>query len=151
MSDANIAILRRWFEEVWNQKRRETIRELISPDCISHDLNDTGGDVRGPDGFEAFFDRLVAAFPDIHIVVEDCFASGDKVVGRYVATMTHTGDYMGLRASGSKATVTGITIIRMANGQCVESWDSWDKLAMLHQVGGIQFLMPTAAAKSAAS
>jgi steroid delta-isomerase-like uncharacterized protein len=150
MSDANVALFKRWFEEVWNQRRHETIRELVSPDCISHGVSDTGGDLRGADEFEVFFNRIVAAFPDIRIVVEDCFVSGDKVVGRYAVTMTHTGDYIGLQASGKTAMATGISIIRVANGKFVESWDVWDKLAMLSQIGAIQFVTERAETAGAA-
>jgi steroid delta-isomerase-like uncharacterized protein len=145
MSEANVALFRRWFEEVWNQGRRETITELFAADGVAHGVSDTGGDIHGPEEFLPFYDRLVAAFPDMHLEVEDCFSCGDKVVGRYVASMSRTGDYLGLRASGKKARATGISIIRVANGKFVESWDMWDKLSLLQAIGGIQFTAQGAA------
>jgi steroid delta-isomerase-like uncharacterized protein len=147
MAEANVQLVRKWFEEVWNQRRRQTIAELFAPDGVAHGVSDTGGDIRGPAEFLHFFERLCTAFPDIRVVVEDCFGSGDKVVARYSVTMSHTGDYLGLRASGKGAAVTGMSIIRVANGKFVESWDNWDKLALLHQIGAIQMATQSAAPK----
>ena len=139
MAGANEKIVRRWFEEAWNQRRRATITELFAANGVAHGVSDTGGDIHGPAEFLPFYDRLCKAFPDIRVVVDDCFEAGDKVAARYSATLTHRGDYFGLRASGKGATVTGISFLRVANGQIVESWDSWDKLTLMHQIGGIQF------------
>jgi hypothetical protein len=38
IENENTAIVRRWFEELWNQRRLETINELLAPDAISYDL-----------------------------------------------------------------------------------------------------------------
>jgi len=137
MENTNERIARRWFEEVWNQRRRATITELFAANGVAHGVSDTGGDLRGPAEFLPFYDRLVAGFPDLRVVVEDCIEAGDKVAVRYTATMSHGGDYFGLRASGKGATVTGISFLRVSNGQFVESWDSWDKLTLMHQIGGV--------------
>jgi steroid delta-isomerase-like uncharacterized protein len=139
MADANTRIVRRWFEEVWNQRKRGTITELFAANGVAHGVSDTGGDLHGPAEFLPCYDRLCAGFPDLRVVVEDCFEAGDQVAARYSATMSHGGDYMGLKASGKGATLTGISLLRVANGQIVESWDSWDKLTLVHRIGGIQF------------
>jgi len=148
MSDANVALFKRWFEEVWNQKRRETIYELFAADGVAYGVSDSGGDLRGPAELLPFYERLITAFPDIHLTVEDCFSIGDKVVGRYTATLTHTSDYMGLAASGKSATAKGISIVRVANGKFEESWDCWDRLALMHGIGGVQFTFSPPAARA---
>ncbi len=51
MVEQNMAVVRRWFEEVWNQKRSETIRELLSPDFVAHETSEAGGDLYGVEGF----------------------------------------------------------------------------------------------------
>jgi predicted ester cyclase len=102
--DQNMAVIRRWFEEVWNQKRPSTVHELLSPDCITHGTQESGGDIRGPEAFLEFHARLVDAFPDIHIEVQDCFASGDKVAVRFVVTGHHDGLGLGIAPSGAAVT-----------------------------------------------
>jgi hypothetical protein len=43
----NTALARRWFEEVWNVRREETVRELMGQVCEGH--MEGGLEVRGPD------------------------------------------------------------------------------------------------------
>jgi hypothetical protein len=78
---------RRWFEQVWNQRRREAIAEMLSPEAVIHD---GGTDSIGPEGFYPFYDRLRATFPDLHIDVEDTIAEGDKVCVRWSCTGKYT-------------------------------------------------------------
>ena len=44
---------------------------------------------------------------------------------------------MGMPATGKQATVTGITIDRIADGRIAESWDNWDTLGLMQQLGAI--------------
>ena len=37
MSEAqNTALARRWFQQVWNEGRAETVHELLAPDAVGH-------------------------------------------------------------------------------------------------------------------
>jgi steroid delta-isomerase-like uncharacterized protein len=93
--------------------------------------------IRGPQAFQEFVQRLRSAFPDIHVNIEDAFGTEDKAVARWSATMTHQGDQLGIPASGKQVRITGITIVRIANGQIVEGWDNWDQLTMMREIGAI--------------
>jgi steroid delta-isomerase-like uncharacterized protein len=134
MAEENVALVRRWFEEVWNQKRSETIRELLAPDCVAHGASETGEDLQGPEGFLELHARLVDAFPDMHIEVQDCFAAGDKIAVRWTATMHHLGNGLGIEATGAEVKITGMGLARIVEGKVLETWDSWDKLAMFQQI-----------------
>lgn len=49
--------------------------------------------------------------------------------------MTHSGDDLGMQATGKSVRITGTTIARILNGQIIEGWDNWDQLGMLQQIG----------------
>jgi predicted ester cyclase len=134
MVEENVALVRRWFEEVWNQKRSETIRELLAPNCIAHGTSETGGDLHGPEGFLELHARLLDAFPDMHIEVEDGFGAGDQVAVRWTATMHHRGNRLGIEATGAAVKIAGLSMARIVGGKVVETWDSWDKLGMFQQI-----------------
>jgi steroid delta-isomerase-like uncharacterized protein len=131
----NISSLKRWYREVWREARNETIYELLAPNAVLKGQRGSGVVIRGPEEFAKFADQIRSAFPDTDLVVEDAFAVGDKVVARWSATMTHTGDGIGIAPTGRRVTVTGITIARFVDGKIVEGWDNWDQLAMLEQLG----------------
>ena len=50
MSEANHALVRLWFDEVWTQGEESTIDELYAPGCVAHGLGDTEahGDAHRP-------------------------------------------------------------------------------------------------------
>jgi limonene-1,2-epoxide hydrolase len=69
-------LARRWFQEVWNEGRRDAIAEMLAPDAVIHD---SGTDsAPGPEGFYPFFDRMSAALSELHVTVNDSFADGDR-------------------------------------------------------------------------
>ena len=133
MTESERGLGRRWFEEVWNQQRREAITRMLAPDSVLHD---GGIDTVGPDGFHAFFDRLNATLSDLHLNVEDEIAEGDKICVRWSCKAKHTGDGLGFAPTGITIHVTGISILRVAGGKVIEGWQNWDMLGMLEQIKG---------------
>jgi len=136
MSAENKALARRLLEEAFNAGRLEVTDEIVASDFVGHDPA-LPEEVRGPGGLRELIDGYRAAFPDIHITIEDQIADGDRVVTRWSAKGTHQGVLMGMTATGKQATVTGITIDRIAAGRIAESWNNWDTLGLMQQLGAI--------------
>jgi steroid delta-isomerase-like uncharacterized protein len=129
------SIIHRWFEEVWNQGREETVDELFAADTIAHGLGEENAASSGPEGFKAFLRNMRSAFPDVRIVVEDTVVQGDKVAARVLLQATHGGEGLGLKPTNRRVSVSGIIMARIVNGKVVESWNSWDQLGLLRQLG----------------
>jgi steroid delta-isomerase-like uncharacterized protein len=132
----NAAIARQWFEQFWNQKKFDTIEQLVSPDCRLHGHADND-EVVGMAEFQQFAQALQKAFPDIQIEVEDTISEGDRTVARWVSRGTHQGEFMGIPPTGKKIFVRGVSVVRFSDGKMVESWDSWDKFGMLQSLGAL--------------
>jgi steroid delta-isomerase-like uncharacterized protein len=139
----NVQLMRRWFKEVWNEGRAQTIHDLLDPDAIAIGELEDGKALRGPADFVSFVENLRGAFPDMNIVVEDVFGADDKVALRWSATMTHSGDHLGIPATGKVVRLTGITIVRIRDRKIVEGWDNWDQLGMQKQIGVYSTPQPT--------
>ena len=88
MSSENAALARKWFDEVWNQRRDATVLEMLSEPCEGHT---EGGPVTGPREFLAARAALLGAFPDLRVTVEGTIAEGDEVAVRWSASGTHLG------------------------------------------------------------
>jgi steroid delta-isomerase-like uncharacterized protein len=142
-AEENVQLMRRWFQEVWNEGRIQTVYELLAPDAVARGQRGAEKEIRGPEEFDKFVQEIRGAFPDIKVEVEDVFGTDDKVVLRWSGVMTHTGDGLGMPASGQTVRTRGITIARIVDGQIVEGWDNWDQLGMLEQIG--VFKQPLAA------
>jgi hypothetical protein len=91
----NISLMRRWYREVWQEGKNDTIYELIAPDAVLIGQTGPQAIIHGPKEFAAFADKIRNAFPDTDIKVEDAFGIGDRVAVRWSATMTHKGTSLG--------------------------------------------------------
>jgi steroid delta-isomerase-like uncharacterized protein len=138
MSDENKALIRRWFEEVWNKGREEAIDEMFAENGIAHGLADESGEaLRGPTGYKPFFRKFRAAFPDIEVVVEDTVTEGDKVAARCTVRGKHQSDSLGFAATQRPMEITGMTIVRVRDGKIVEAWNNFDFMSMFKQLGAL--------------
>lgn len=134
-TEENKTVVRRLFEEVWNQGKMDAVGEILATDYIFHEP--VGGEVRGPEDFKQFVSMYRTAYPDLQFTIEDHIAEGDKVVTHWTSTGTHKGELMGISPTGVQVTVTGILIGRIAGGKIVEDCCNWDTLGMLQQLGAV--------------
>jgi predicted ester cyclase len=135
MSKANAELIHRWFEEVWNQKREEAIREMMHRDARVHGIADIAAEQRGPDAFIPFWRKFTAAFPDLKITVLDTVAEGEKVAARCLVNGNHTGAGLGIAPTNSPIEFTGICILHERDGKVFEGWNNFDFLALFQQLG----------------
>jgi predicted ester cyclase len=131
LENENTAIIRRWFEEVWNQRRLETIDELLDANAVAHDLGGSGASTRGPAEFRAAAEQLLTVFGETHFVVEDIFGVGDRVAVRLKAKLRNTGPLGDLPPTGAEVTVPVMCIIHLRNGKLIEGWNFWDVVTAL--------------------
>ena len=136
MSAENKAIVRRLYEEVWNERKLEVVKELISP---SHALQGPNifGSSMGPEAYKRQVLRFLEGYPDLHCTIEDTIAEKDKVVACWTMSGTHEGDFMGVPATNKKVSVDGMTIHHIAGGKIMDSNINWDALGMMQQLGAV--------------
>ena len=125
-AEQNKQLMVRWFEEVWNQGRRETIHELFAEKGVLHD----GAKIyRGPDEFCRFFDALRSQFSDFHATPVVSLAEGDLACLHWSISFRH-------KASDTPLHVTGTSVARFQNGQLIEGWQNWDAASLSVQLPG---------------
>jgi steroid delta-isomerase-like uncharacterized protein len=130
------ALVHRWFDEVWNQGREDTIDELFTHG-VAYGLGESDVTVRGPSDFKVFFHTMRSTFPDLRINIEDSVAEGDKCAVRVVLEGTHSGPGFGVPPTGRRIHVAGIVIIHAAGGKLTAGWNTWDQLGLLRQIGAL--------------
>ena len=138
----NIALTKRFFREVWNDRRIETIQELMSPDVVAHYEHD---EIKGINSWkEMIYEVLVKAIPDFRIEIEDIIANGDYVVTRWNVQGVHKGELFGVLPSGEKIEFNGMSWMRIVDGKIVENWNNasmsylfWQLLSEIKTLRGI--------------
>jgi steroid delta-isomerase-like uncharacterized protein len=133
----NADLIRRWFEEVWNQGREATIDELCSKYAVGHGQTHDGTDIVGPQHFKDFWQAFRAGFSSIHVEIHQTIEQADTVMARWTLTAENTGPFMGMAPSGKRITTTGMSMQRFVGGQIAEAWDNWDQLGAFTQLGAV--------------
>jgi predicted ester cyclase len=77
----------------------------------------------------------LTAFPDTVSVVRDMIAEGDRVAARWTTQATHRGEFMDVPPTGNRIDVTWYGIFRLSGGRIVESWDTFNVVEMMQQLG----------------
>lgn len=125
------SVARRWFEEVWDERRDATIDELMSGDSIGHV---EGRDARGPEEFRAMRSAFLSALPDMRMYVEDVIADGERAAVRWRVEATHAGDGFGFPATNQRVQARGTTWLVVRDGRIVEGWDTWNLGGLLESL-----------------
>ncbi len=136
-AEDNKALVRRWVEECYNPGNLALLDELFASDFVNHDP--VRPDVRDLDGLKRLLSEQREALPDLLTTIEDLVADGDKVVKRFIFQGTQTGEILGIPPTGKRVTMTGMDMLRIADGKIAEIWWSYDALGLMQQLG----LMPS--------
>ena len=131
--DQNKAVIRRLYEQVWDQGNLDVAYEVFADDAIRHDLRPSSA-LPGPGGQKKIAGDFRAAFPDLRVTVELLVAEADMVVARWTMDGTHTGQWGAVAPTGRHARFSGVNIFRLAEGKVVEVWNHRDDLGLQQQL-----------------
>jgi len=136
--ETNKEIVRRFVDELWNQRKLELADELFDRDCVTHQLRigaDPAGAPRGPEVMKHHLSEWLASFPDIKFSIEQMLAEDDRVMTQVVARGTHKGVWLGIPPTEKAITILMFVVHRIANGLIVEDWVLIDALGVFQQLG----------------
>jgi steroid delta-isomerase-like uncharacterized protein len=132
--DANKSVVRKLLEVFLSCGDPAVADEVLTPEFTDHNPSNVG--LAGPDNLKRSVGDWCRAFPDTRTVVDDLVAEADVVGARWTSTATHRGTFLGIPATGARVVVTGSGLFRLVDGKIVESWDHFDALGLVHQLGG---------------
>src|SRR4051794_17788474 len=126
----DLRVLRRRFdEEIVNGHDLEAIDHWFTDDYVDH--VEIPGMPPGVDGVRARHQMLFTAMPDIHIDVHEVVSERDLTAARFTITGTDTGGFMGMPATGTEVTVTGMDFMRFRGDRVCEHWGEMDMMGLL--------------------
>lgn len=134
MSKDNEAVIRRLHEAIGNQDV-DAVERYYSPDVVYHGT----GEMADADfaTFQQFIRAVFEAFPGFSVTQEEVLSDGDKVTYINIYSGTHTGDFMGIPATGKAFSIRSIGVARVSVGKIVEEWENMDEMGLMQQLGVI--------------
>ncbi len=126
------SVLTGLYAEVVNAGNLDAVEEFLAPEYVEHPE-----EVRGREAFKERMRGFRAAFPDLHVTVEEVLVAGDKASSRTRITGTQTNELMGIPPTGRKIDVLAVDLTHFENGRAVERWGGLDMYSLLTQLGVI--------------
>ena len=140
-SDAKKELVRRFFDEVWNNGNFDFIDEHYAEDFTLHALWENpelgGAGEAGVEAATAAIRGWRTSFPDLHVSVEEQLVEGDIVTSRHVCVATNDRPFQGIPPTGKRGSMSGMTQTRVVDGKITDAWTMWDVVGLLRQFGVI--------------
>ena len=131
--DRTDSLIRRLFENAFNQGTLDVVDELFAPGGLTHAV--AWGMPQNREGLKRLIALFRSAFPDLHCTVEDEISAGDKMAAHWTMRGTHTGAFLGNSPTNRSIVVQGISFARTENDQIAEDWTLIDQMSILQQLG----------------
>lgn len=115
------SVVRRFNIEVIQNGDLDSFRALMAPDFVNHAA--PAGRPNGPESMWTTFETILRpAISNLTVTIHDQIAEGDKVTTRKTISGRHTGELMGVSATGREIAIDVIDIVRVEDGRYKEHW-----------------------------
>jgi predicted ester cyclase len=141
-TEDNKAVIRRWNEEIFNEKRIDRADELVTQDYVDHAA--LPGQAPGLEGAKQKWAMYGAAIPDLRVTMDEMVAEGDRVAARWTAEGTHQGELLGVPPTGNASAGAASASAAWPRGSWRSSssagtgWTSCSNWALSRHAGGGQ-------------
>jgi steroid delta-isomerase-like uncharacterized protein len=129
---ANVELVRAGFE-AFNAGDVDECLARMAPDFVIN-LAELPGPQHGREVWRQGFELMKRAFPDLEAHIEDIFAAQDKVAVRLRFRGTHSGEFLGIGATGRVVEYVSHEFYRIAGGLIAEEWICSDMATLLGQI-----------------
>jgi uncharacterized protein len=132
--EENIKSYTHTWEEIVNKGDLKVFDTAFAP-AVTYD--NVAVHLQGINDVRNYFSEYITGFTNRDFKVLEIYGQGERVIKRWSFTGTHTGDFAGIKPTGKRITVEGVTIARMVNGKITEERDYADDLGLMQKLGVI--------------
>jgi predicted ester cyclase len=133
---ANEAVVRRFYDELWNEWRLDVADEIVS--ATIRFRGSLGATLAGRDEFKGYVETIRAAFPDWHNQVDEIISKSDRVVTRMTWTGTHRARLREVEPTGARVEFVGAAFFHVADGLIEEAWVVGDTQELWRALGQLR-------------
>lgn len=126
-------LLRAQIERVWGRGEVDLVDAMYAPDVVDH--MPVAGQPAGRAAMKDVVRAFRAALPDLRMDLHTVLACGDRGVDHWTLSGTHTGPLFGVAATGRRVVISGIDMVRVADGRITELWHVEEMAQLAAQLG----------------
>ena len=125
-------LVRRLHAEALAARDPAVVDAFFAPDFVSH--TNPPGFPDGVEGVRRFFAAFREGLPDVEVTIDQLIADGECAAVATTIRGTHTGELLGLPATGRQVEVVGVDIVRVRDGKIVEHRGLTDTVGLMRQL-----------------
>lgn len=124
--------VRELYRTIYEEQAFDSVPEYYASDAVRH--GGFQGELTGVEQLQGYLQAALGGLSDIEITEQHCLASGDIVVFDFDMSATHTGELLGVPATGNRFTITNAALFRLVDGKVVDEWPRTDRLGLLQGI-----------------
>lgn len=130
------AVVRRWFEELFNEGDLAVAEEIVASELEYHGpMSLSPAEVAGPADVKEFVELYRTAFPDLRYAIQRLSYGDGEVSVWWSATGTHRSDLFAIESTGEPFTIEGLDVFVFEDGKIAEVYAQWDTLKLVQELG----------------
>lgn len=124
------------YSHTWNEIVNKGNVKLFDTDFSANVVYDNvTTHLEGIDDVKKYFGEYITGFSNRSFKILEIYGQGSRIIKRWSFTGTHTGNFAGIKATGKRVTVEGITIATMSHEKIIAERDYTDDLGLMQQLG----------------
>lgn len=129
---ANVDLAKQFFQDVdASGGSLEFVDKWVTDDFQSR-LNSR--QAMDKEGYKQFMGAALSGFAEMRHEIQYTLAKDDRVALGITLHLTHTGEFLGVPATGKTAAVEEIVVIRFRDGKIAEEWGVFDLAGLMQQI-----------------
>ena len=129
LEEANKALVTRMLQDGFRTGDIDVLRETVSPNMIENEEGSPFAEEFSIELMAEVTSMMASGLTDFEIEIIEMVAEDDQVAVLMTWTGTHTGDFMGIPATGNELSVPVFDLFRIEDGLVAEHWGVTDNLA----------------------
>ena len=122
-----------FYEKITSDNRIDEV-----PEYVSHTCTVRIGEQIIPIGIEGMKQHMIdvrKSYPDLKMTVTRQYCDGDYVISEFIMEGTHKGEWLGMKPTGKKISITGVDIDKIVDGKIVEHGGAANTFDALFEAG----------------
>lgn len=120
--------------ERWNEGDLDGYLELYHEDITLHGYSP---EPMGKAEVRGFYEATFAGISQNRLEFHEVLWDGEACAIRFTMSGRHSGDWLGVAATGTEVAVPGLTLLHFRGERVAERWSQADLLGFLVQVGAV--------------
>ena len=116
--NSNEDIIRYFYEHIVSDNLLGNLEDFVSEDCTV--WADGKSEKVGVNGMKEHLEAIRHTYPDYRMKILRQFVSGDYVISEFRMEGTFQNEWLGIKPTGERISITGIDIDKVIDGKIVE-------------------------------